>query len=133
MSANPESVPSILVIEDDEHIAQLLKFLLERQHYRVDLAADGRAARLHIENSKSVPSLILLDVMLPYLDGFELVRMARAREDWQDVPIVMLTAKSMERDIVRALDAGANDYIVKPFQPNELLARLRRFLRARQE
>lgn len=131
MPISQDSVPSILVIEDDEHIAHLLKFMLERENYRVDIATDGREARNFMENSKTVPSLILLDVMLPYVDGFELVRTARAREDWSSVPIIMLTAKTTEQDIVRALDAGANDYIVKPFQPNELLARLRRFLRSK--
>lgn len=75
-----------------------------------------------------VPVLILLDVMLPYIDGFELVRLIRARADWDAVPIVMLTAKSTGPDIVRALDEGANDYVIKPFQPTELLTRLRRFL-----
>lgn len=121
----------VLVIEDDEHIAQLLKFLLERQGYRAELLADGRAGRRFIDTAAMAPSLILLDVMLPYEDGFELVQATRRRPDWQDVPIIMLTAKTTERDIVRALDAGANDYIAKPFQPNELLARLRRFLRTR--
>lgn len=132
MAVNQDPIPSVLVVEDDEHIAHLLKFMLERQNYQVGVAADGRAAQQFIENCTAVPDLILLDVMLPYVDGFELVRIARGREGWQWVPIIMLTAKSMEQDVVRALDAGANDYIVKPFQPNELLARLRRFLRVKQ-
>jgi DNA-binding response OmpR family regulator len=72
---------------------------------------------------------VLLDVMLPYIDGFEVVALIRARPGWENVPIVMLTAKNTEPDIVRALDAGASDYIVKPFQPNELLARVRRYLK----
>ena len=93
------------------------------------MRADGRAAREFIETSPGAPALILLDVMLPFLDGFELVRIARAQPGWGAIPIVMLTSKAMESDIVRALDAGANDYLVKPFQPNELLARLRGFLR----
>jgi DNA-binding response OmpR family regulator len=121
--------PLILVIEDDDHISQILKFMLERQGYRTLIATDGQAARRSIEESDVVPQLVLLDVMLPYIDGFEVVRIIRAQAGWQDVPVVMLTAKTMERDIVRALDAGANDYIVKPFQPNELLARVRRFLK----
>lgn len=119
----------MLVVEDDEHIAQVLKFMLERQGYQVVHAADGRAACAHVESAVDLPALVLLDVMLPYVDGFEIVQVIRSREAWADVPIVMLTAKTMERDIVRALDAGANDYVVKPFQPNELLARVRRFLR----
>lgn len=127
-SANQPS-PSVLVVEDDEHILHILKFMLERQGYRVVHAADGRAASSYIASATDLPGLVLLDVMLPYVDGFELVSLIRARSEWADVPIVMLTAKTTERDIIRALDAGANDYIVKPFQPNELLARVRRFLR----
>ncbi len=120
---------TVLIIEDDEHIAGLLKFLLDRHGFETRMASDGRAANTLIASIASPPSLILLDVMLPYHDGFERMQTIRQKPDWQQVPVIMLTAKSMERDIVRAFDAGANDYIVKPFQPTELLARLRRFLR----
>lgn len=123
------STPSILVVEDDEHIADLLRFLLERQGYHVDVRVDGRAALSAINHSQAPPCMILLDVMLPFIDGFELVTAIRQREGWESVPLVMLTAKTTESDIVRALDAGANDYIVKPFQPNELMARVRRYLK----
>jgi DNA-binding response OmpR family regulator len=121
--------PTVLVVEDDVHIAQVLTFMLERQGYRVDYAEDGRAAVQYIV-SNPVPDLILLDVMLPYVDGFEVIGLIRAREGWEQVPVLMLTAKSSEQDTVRALDAGANDFIIKPFQPMELLARLRRYLPA---
>lgn len=131
MSTDPAPI-KILVVEDDDHIAQVLKFMLERQGYPTLLAGDGLVARTIIEQESSIPELILLDVMLPYIDGFELVRLIRSRPAWQEIPILMLTAKTMERDIVRALDAGANDYILKPFQPNELLARVRRFLKAKE-
>ena len=124
-----EPIASVLVVEDDEHIAQLLKFILERQDYAVTIAADGRVARLLIESTAIPPDLILLDVMLPYVDGFELVRIIRAQPNWKATPIVMLSGKTMEQDIVRALDAGVNDYMVKPFQPDELLARVRRYMR----
>jgi len=120
--------PLVLVVEDDDHIAQVLRFMLERQGYRVTHLADGRAASEYVGASPEVPSLVLMDVMLPYLDGFEIVALARARADWAAVPILMLTAKNTERDTVRALDAGANDFVSKPFQPNELLARVRRLL-----
>ena len=120
---------TILVVEDDEHIADLLRFMLERQGYRVEAYVEGRAARAFIEGGNPCPKLVLLDVMLPFFDGFELVSIIRSQPGWADVPVVMLTAKAMEADIVRALDAGANDYIVKPFQPSELMARLRRFVR----
>lgn len=120
---------NVLIIEDDEHIGGLLTFLLQRHDFETQLASDGRAAQALIEAADAPPSLVLLDVMLPYLDGFELIRAIRQQPGWETVPVIMLTAKSMERDIVRAFEAGANDYIVKPFQPTELLARLRRFIR----
>jgi DNA-binding response OmpR family regulator len=126
---NNQNPASVLVVEDDDHIGELLKFLLERQGYVVTLITDGRTAQDYIRSTTIKPSLVLLDVMLPYVDGFELVRNVRAHEGWDDTPVLMLTAKNMEQDIVRMLDSGANDYIVKPFQPNELLARIRRYLR----
>lgn len=129
MENQQASAPLVLMVEDDEHIAQVLRFMLERQAYRVVHLADGRAASEHIRNATERPDLVLLDVMLPYVDGFELVALARGRGDWAGVPILMLTAKNTERDTVRALDAGANDFVIKPFQPNELLARVRRFLK----
>ena len=124
-----ESCPSILVIEDDEPIAQVLKFMLEQQNYAVTLIGDGRAARTQIESSRNPPALILLDVVLPYVDGFELLGLIRTQDGWTSTPVIMLTAKTSEQDIVRALDAGANEYIVKPFQPDELLALIQRYLR----
>jgi DNA-binding response OmpR family regulator len=125
MSQNQTSLPCALVIEDDDHIGQLLQFMLEREQYNVHLAKDGRAGKAFIENEPP-PAIALLDVMLPFFDGFQLVALVRAQPGWESVPVIMLTAKTQERDIVRALDAGANDYIVKPFQPKELLARVRR-------
>ena len=122
------SSPLVLVVEDDDHIAQVLRFMLERQGYRVIHLADGRAASAHIAAATDMPALILMDVMLPYLDGFELVALVRARPEWNAVPILMLTAKHTERDTVRALDAGANDFVSKPFEPNALLARVRRLI-----
>jgi DNA-binding response OmpR family regulator len=120
---------TVLVVEDDVHIAHVLTFMLERQGYQVTHVADGRAAIGHV-TSNPAPDLVLLDVMLPYVDGFEIVGQIRAQESWKDTPVIMLTAKNTERDTVRALDAGADDFIIKPFQPQELLARLRRFLKA---
>jgi len=120
--------PVVLVVEDDVHIAQVLAFMLERQGYRVTHVADGRAAVAHVAASPA-PDLVLLDVMLPYVDGFEILGLIRARPGWKDTPVLMLSAKDTERDTARALEAGASDFIIKPFQPQELLARLRRFLK----
>ncbi|CAN7344662.1 response regulator transcription factor [Variovorax sp. LjRoot130] len=120
---------SVLVVEDDENIAYLLKFMLEREQYKVALARDGRKAKEFIE-AQSPPHIALLDVMLPFVDGFELIRLIRGSITWRSVPILMLSAKTQEQDVVRALDAGANDYVQKPFAPNELLARVRRYAKA---
>lgn len=119
---------SILVIEDDDNIAQLLEFMLAREGHAVQILADGETARRHIV-AQAPPALVLLDSMLPYRDGMALLGDMRAQPGWGTVPVIMLTAKSLERDIVRALEAGASDYVVKPFQPQELLARVRRYVR----
>ncbi len=119
---------TILVVEDDETIAELLQFMLERSGYVPVRLTNGRDAVAHIE-SEPPPALAIFDVMLPYDDGFKLVSRARAQPGWADVPLLMLSAKSQEHDIVKALDAGANDYVIKPFQPRELLARVKRLLR----
>lgn len=118
-----------VVVEDDADIGKLLEFILEREGFEVTLCSDGRggAARLA---SHDIPSLVILDVMLPYVNGYELLAIVRKSPDWKRVPVLMLTSKSRESDIVRALDAGANDYVTKPFQPAELLARVRRLMAA---
>ena len=119
----------IFIIEDDEVIRTLLGHILKREGYDVETAASGKEA---VEMAKSMdvpPQLVLSDIMMPYLDGYQVVTALRALTGWEQVPMVMLTSKGQEQDIVRALDNGADDYLVKPFQPGELLARLRRFLR----
>lgn len=115
---------TVLVVDDDPKIRDLLRLYVEREGHRVVFAAEGTqalaAARHH------GPDLVLLDVMLPGLDGFEVCR--RLREE-SDVPIVLLTARSGDSDKVVGLDIGADDYIVKPFSPRELMARIRAQLR----
>jgi DNA-binding response OmpR family regulator len=119
--------PVVLVAEDDEQIAYLLQFLLEREGFRVLLARDGHEAQQFIDEIPP-PRLVMLDIMMPYADGFEVLARLRARPDWSATPVIMLTARSQEKDIVRALDAGASDYVVKPFLPEELKARIRRLV-----
>jgi DNA-binding response OmpR family regulator len=114
-----------LVVEDNEHVAYMLRFMLERAGYDVVLAPNGRDAQAAIENLEPV-DVVLLDLMLPYVSGYQLISDIRDHRNWQYVPIVVLSAKVLEEDIVRALDLGANDYVTKPFRPEELLARLRR-------
>jgi DNA-binding response OmpR family regulator len=122
------SAPVALVIEDDAMIASVLHFILDREGFTVRHAVDGRAAQQLIASSEP-PALVLLDVMLPHADGFELVSAIRARAGWEKTPVLMLSSKGHEQDIARALDAGADDYVVKPFQIEELRARLRRLRR----
>lgn len=117
----------VFVVEDERVMAHLLQHLLERGGFEVCAAGDGQQALALLDEPP--PALLLLDIMLPYVDGFELIARARRRPGWEDVPIIVLTSKSQERDVVRALDAGANDYVVKPFQPEELMARVRRFVK----
>lgn len=119
---------SIFVVEDDPIISRLLEHLFARRGYVVHLATDGQAAADLIENA-AMPALIILDVMLPFVDGFELIKRVRQKPAWAQVPIIMLTSKAREESIVRALDAGATDYVIKPFQPEELMARVRRFIK----
>jgi DNA-binding response OmpR family regulator len=117
-----------LVVEDDEQIAHILRFILEREGFEVHAAADGRAAEQLID-SLAPPAIATLDVMLPHADGYELLARIRARPGWAAVPVILLTARSQEKDIVRALDQGANDYLIKPFKPDELRARVRRLVK----
>jgi DNA-binding response OmpR family regulator len=118
----------VLLIEDDRDMVTLLRFYLEREGYRVTYVPDGRQAKQWIEEM-TPPHLAILDVMLPYCDGAEILQFIRSKPAWRHVPIIMLTALSEEQSIVNLLDAGANDYVVKPFRPKELSARVRRFLR----
>ena len=129
MNSIPSAAPRALVVEDDENIAYLLRFMLERENYHVEVRVEGRSAGSFIETQPPV-DIVLLDVMLPFVDGFQLVALIRATPAWSAVPVLMLTAKTREQDTVRALDAGANDYIHKPFAPNELMARVRRYTKA---
>lgn len=118
---------TILVVEDDEEIAGLLKFNLKKQGYSVLIAEEGyRAIEIARE---SIPDLILLDLMLPGIDGYEVCRILRSSESLQHIPLIMLTAKSEEFDIVLGLEMGADDYVTKPFSVRELLSRIKAHLR----
>ena len=115
----------ILLVEDDEGAAEVLKNTLTSQHYLVDLAMDGQTGLSFAEAFSY--DLVLLDVMLPKLDGIEFCRQLRSHR--KDTPILLLTALDSSTSKVIGLDAGADDYLVKPFDTNELLARIRALLR----
>ncbi|MFK4099987.1 response regulator transcription factor [Streptomyces sp. NPDC019531] len=114
----------ILVAEDDEKQSRLIRIYLEREDNAVQVVADGRAALDRARSSK--PDLIILDVMLPLVDGLDVCRILRTESD---VPILLLTARTTEEDMLLGLDLGADDYLTKPYSPRELTARVRALLR----
>jgi two-component system KDP operon response regulator KdpE len=118
------SIAKILVVDDEPHVVRLAEANLRAAGYEVVSAADGRTALAMAE--RELPDLIILDIMLPSLDGYEVCRRIR---EYSAVPILMLTARSSEIDLVRGFDVGADDYLVKPFSVNELLVRVRAVLK----
>lgn len=125
---NPPGEQRLLVVEDEEHIAAGLKLNLELEGYSVDVAPTAKDAGEKLLTAEKYDAIVL-DVMLPDLDGFELCR--RLRQAGNFIPVVMLTARAAAEDRVRGLEAGADDYMVKPFALDELLARVRSVLRRR--
>jgi len=117
----------ILVVDDEPHITELIQFNLELNDYSVEIAGNGKEA---IEKAKAGAfDLIILDVMLPFVDGFGVLKILKKDEKYKDVPILMLTAKSSETDKVLGLETGADDYLTKPFGIKELMARVNVLLR----
>jgi DNA-binding response OmpR family regulator len=118
----------ILAIDDNADIRDLMAFVLEKAHYQVITAADGRSGLKMIGESK--PSLVILDVMMPEISGFEVLEAVRADKDSKvrNIPVLMITAKSSTEDIDRALELGANSYIVKPFRPAKLVEKVNSLL-----
>jgi len=119
----------ILLVEDEPAIQELLAFNIAQCGFRAIKAHDGASALAHINHA--LPDLILLDWMLPGLSGVELARKLRADPRTRDIPLIMLTARTDERDKILGLESGADDYITKPFSPRELMARIRAVLRRR--
>ncbi|MBU3673965.1 MAG: response regulator transcription factor [Acidobacteria bacterium] len=123
-----ERAPRILIVEDDDEIASVLQRSLRMEGYEADVCGDGAQA---LEQSRTFnPDLLVLDLGLPGLDGMEVARVMR-EESGEDIPILMLTARDAIESRVAGLDAGADDYLVKPFERDELLARIRALLRRR--
>ncbi|MCU1584863.1 MAG: response regulator transcription factor [Microbacteriaceae bacterium] len=118
----------ILIVEDEPSLSEPLAFLLGREGYETTIAADGIAALAEFD--RSIPDLVLLDLMLPGIAGTEVCREIRTRSQ---VPIIMLTAKDSEVDVVVGLELGADDYVTKPYSTRELLARIRAVMRRRIE
>lgn len=118
---------NILIVEDEKDIIEVLRYYLEKENYRVHVARDGFSA---LESAaRIVPSLVLLDLMLPQLDGIEVCKRLKSDERLRDIPIIMVTAKAEEVDKIRGLEIGADDYVTKPFSAKELVARIKAQLR----
>ena len=121
----------LLVVEDDEDILELVAYNLVKAGYRVTRAATGREALARV--AEEPPDLVVLDLMLPETDGTEVCRRLKGDANTSAIPVVMLTAKGEESDIVAGLELGADDYITKPFSPKVLLARIRAVLRRKEK
>ncbi len=121
--------PSVLIADDDELLLKLLEHKLGQEGYEVTSVGDGEEA---LETARSIkPDLIVLDGMMPGMNGFEVLRALKENEETRKISVVMLTARKMERDIVSGLELGADEYITKPFLPAELITRINRLLRDR--
>ena len=118
------SEPTVLVVDDEPSIGEVVSIYLQRAGYQVIVARDGQAALEALE--RQPPDLVVLDLMLPKVDGLEIARRLRAQGD---TPIIMLTAKREESDRITGLETGADDYVVKPFSPQELVSRVKAVLR----
>ena len=122
--------PLILIVEDEPPLVEMLKYNFESAGFRTSVATDGQEALFQAE--ELIPDLILLDWMLPEYSGIEICRKLRDRDATKSVPIIMLTARSEEDDRILGLNSGADDYVVKPFSPKELVARVQATLRRSQ-
>lgn len=117
---------SILVAEDEPQTAQLIEFKLTQQGYNVTIVSNGEQALKMVGVAR--PALVILDGMMPVMDGFEALRRLKDDAKTRNLPVIMLTARSRERDVVTGLELGASDYMVKPFSPAELVARVKKVL-----
>lgn len=117
----------VMVIEDEEALATLLIYNLEKEGYKAEWVSNGLNAIKEIE--RLMPSVIILDWMLPEISGVEICKLIRSKADIKDIPVIMLTAKSQEEDKIKGLTAGADDYITKPFSVPELMARVKTNMR----
>lgn len=119
--------PYVLIVEDEESITMMVQYNLEKEGFEVATEEDGERALYSVEERR--PDIILLDWMIPEVSGIEVCKSIRANDDLRSTPIIMLTARGEETDRLMGLDSGADDYIVKPFSPKELIARIHAVLR----
>lgn len=118
----------VLIIEDDEHIWKIIEYRLKKEKHDLVWASDGLQALEILETIK--PDLIISDIMIPYMDGIQILKKIKTDDELKDIPIIMLTSKAQEKDITKALELGAQDYITKPFSPSELILRVNKALKS---
>ena len=123
--------PVVVVAEDEPQIANLVRYKLEKSGYEVLWGKDGQRAWELIQESK--PDLVILDVMMPIMDGFEVLRAMHDRPETREIPAIMVTARGMEEDILKGFEEGAVDYMVKPFSVTELAARVKATIGRREQ
>src|SRR5438270_3712183 len=121
----------ILAVDDERHIVRLVEVNLARAGYQVVTAFDGREALQKVEAEK--PDLVVLDVMMPFMDGFEVLRNLKANPETADIPVIMLTAKAQDADVFRGWQSGVDCYLTKPFNPMELLTFVKRIFKSLEE
>jgi DNA-binding response OmpR family regulator len=117
---------TVLIVDDEPSILEALRFLMEQNGYRVEIAIDGEGALEII--AKVVPDLVLLDIMLPGIDGFEICEIVRLNPEWRKTKIIFLTAKGRQEDMAKGLILGADDYVVKPFSNADIVQRVKQLL-----
>jgi two-component system alkaline phosphatase synthesis response regulator PhoP/two-component system response regulator VicR len=118
----------ILAVDDERHIVRLVQVNLERQGYEVVTAFDGKEALEKVSSEQ--PDLIVLDVMMPYMDGFEVLQNLKRDPGTRDIPVIMLTAKAQDADVFRGWQSGVDCYLTKPFNPMELIAFVKRIFKS---
>ena len=119
----------VLVVEDEIHIQRLIKLILEKQGYQVEIAGSGEDALQYLKSGDR-PDLILLDILMPGIDGLQVLRTVKASAEYQDIPVIMLTALAQETVVLKGIELGAQDYLRKPFHPQELVKRVSKQLTA---
>lgn len=117
--------PTVVIIEDDELIGELIEYVVQREGYQSVWLKDGREAGAWLEATEAPSEAVIVDLVLPYASGWEILQWIRSNARWRSVPVLILTSSDDEKDVVRAFDMGASDFVSKPFRPVELVTRLK--------
>ncbi|MBI9092323.1 MAG: response regulator [Desulfobacterium sp.] len=119
---------TILVVDDMRQIRNILRFSLKKEGYNVILASSGKIALEEAFDESNAIDLILLDIMMPKMDGYEVIRQLREADHTRDIPIIFLTAKAQQKDVIKGLECGGNDYVLKPYKFDDLNKKIQKWL-----